>query len=67
MGREDEDDGFGQFGDKQVGPTLPLSELEGRQRRRGLRIELRRGLCLHGGGGDEELNITSSVPASLVI
>jgi len=27
---ENEDDRFGQFGDKQVSPTLPLSELKGR-------------------------------------
>jgi hypothetical protein len=29
-GREDEDDGFGQFGDKEVGPTLSFGKFEGR-------------------------------------
>ena len=47
MGREDEDDGLGQSGDKQVGPTFPLSKLEGRWRRRGGGIELEISLCLH--------------------
>jgi len=30
LGGENENDRFSQFGDKEVSPTLPLSELEGR-------------------------------------